>query len=311
MYCEKCGNRQKGKGKYCSKCGDAMIPDRKKKGGCLTSFLKWFLIIAVFFVVLSLVLDDGDAGATTTTTTTTTKVTQATATVPKKTSTATKPTATTKTSTTKESGTNLADYTRESNDPITVALIRRGVPVEPAIESMKLIKQMKMPLWERETDIVMEDADEDDFMFSYPTTDGGVNEVYAFHILKGKVNEIVNENMEKLYTKKKGINKTYMFHKDIMWRELLFYSEDMVKAVLKAPSTAEFRGGWLDPFEGWEVGKKGTLLSVKSTVDSQNSFGAMIRDTFTIRYRYVEKDNKYYPVYFKLGDTVLMNKEKK
>lgn len=65
--------------------------------------------------------------------------------------------------------------------------------------------------------------------------------------------------------------------------QLLTWSEDYVKQVLKAPSTAKFPGdGFLNYGEDWTLNKSGTDYSVKSYVDSQNSFGAMIRSNFAI-----------------------------
>jgi len=62
-------------------------------------------------------------------------------------------------------------------------------------------------------------------------------------------------------------------------------SKETVKKVLKAPSTAKFQGSWLDPYEGWGIYAVGTSsLRLASTVDSQNSFGAMLRSSFSITY---------------------------
>lgn len=69
-------------------------------------------------------------------------------------------------------------------------------------------------------------------------------------------------------------------------------TKEVTKTVLKAPSTAEFQGGWLDPLSGWEVYSIGdSAVRLTSVVDSQNSFGAMIRSSFSATY--CKKDSKY------------------
>lgn len=61
-------------------------------------------------------------------------------------------------------------------------------------------------------------------------------------------------------------------------------SEDLVKSVLKAPSTAEFPGEWYDPQQGWRIDKRDGQFWVSSYVDALNSFGAMIRSDFYITF---------------------------
>lgn len=61
------------------------------------------------------------------------------------------------------------------------------------------------------------------------------------------------------------------------------YCEDIINSILKAPSTAEYPGGWLDPLEGWNMAKNNNLVTVSSYVDAQNSFGAKIRSEFIIQ----------------------------
>lgn len=55
-----------------------------------------------------------------------------------------------------------------------------------------------------------------------------------------------------------------------------------VKQNLKAPSTAKFQGGVFNPVDGWNVEKIGKMTKFSSVVDSQNSFGAMVRSSFSI-----------------------------
>ena len=66
---------------------------------------------------------------------------------------------------------------------------------------------------------------------------------------------------------------------------LVDQTKETVKKVLKAPSTAEFQGSWLDPYDGWGIYTIGTsVLRLASVVDSENSFGAMIRSSFSITF---------------------------
>lgn len=61
------------------------------------------------------------------------------------------------------------------------------------------------------------------------------------------------------------------------------YCEDIIKNILKAPSTAEFPGSFLNPLKDWDMVKKNNLVTVSSYVDAQNSFGAKIRSEFIIQ----------------------------
>ena len=58
----------------------------------------------------------------------------------------------------------------------------------------------------------------------------------------------------------------------------LVCAHDFVKGQLKSPSTAEFEGG-----EEGVIQVNDTVFTVKGTVDSQNSFGAMLRANFSCR----------------------------
>ena len=62
--------------------------------------------------------------------------------------------------------------------------------------------------------------------------------------------------------------------------ELHVQAQEFVKRALKAPSTAEF------PWEPVRAGTDGTgLYQVESYVDSQNSFGAMVRSEWMVNMR--------------------------
>lgn len=74
--------------------------------------------------------------------------------------------------------------------------------------------------------------------------------------------------------------------------QLKSWAEDNIKQILKSPSSAEFPGGLLTPFEDWSFSKNATTYTVSSYVDSQNSFGAMIRSQFVITYEWEEGTGK-------------------
>jgi len=64
------------------------------------------------------------------------------------------------------------------------------------------------------------------------------------------------------------------------------YTQMYVKNNLKSPSTAKFPWGYTD-----YVQRNGTTYTIKSYVDSENSFGAMIRTYFNATVREVSEDN--------------------
>lgn len=64
---------------------------------------------------------------------------------------------------------------------------------------------------------------------------------------------------------------------------IIDYCKEIINSLLKAPSTAEYPGSWLNPTDGWQMAKNNNLVTVKSYVDAQNSFGAMIRSEFIIQ----------------------------
>ena len=61
------------------------------------------------------------------------------------------------------------------------------------------------------------------------------------------------------------------------------YCKDIINSLLKAPSTAEYPGTFLNPLNDWQMAKTNNLVTVKSYVDAQNSFGAMMRSEFIIQ----------------------------
>ena len=74
------------------------------------------------------------------------------------------------------------------------------------------------------------------------------------------------------------------------YAKLAYKSEDLVKAQLKSPSTAKFPGKIMDKSE-WKITKSGNTYFVNSWVDSQNSFGAIIRSEFIVQYDWDGSDD--------------------
>jgi hypothetical protein len=68
-------------------------------------------------------------------------------------------------------------------------------------------------------------------------------------------------------------------------RIALRYMQDFVRDRLKAPSTAEFPGGMFDNFSGHVTSEDRGTYRIASYVDSQNSFGAMLRTHYSGRIR--------------------------
>lgn len=63
-------------------------------------------------------------------------------------------------------------------------------------------------------------------------------------------------------------------------------AETTIKAMLKAPDTAEFDSS------AWEIHKQGNKYKVSGMVSSQNSFGAMLSMQFVCKYRWNGKDSE-------------------
>lgn len=86
------------------------------------------------------------------------------------------------------------------------------------------------------------------------------------------------------------------------------YAKESVNYVLKSPSSAEYPGSFFSPYEGWNIySEDNQTIVVESYVDSQNSFGAMIRTSFTIKIVQVG-DSQAGVKYLKLGNHVYVNK---
>jgi hypothetical protein len=74
--------------------------------------------------------------------------------------------------------------------------------------------------------------------------------------------------------------------------EAFIVSQEFVKARLKAPSTAKFPG----PSQAQVLIGKDNQYRVISYVDSQNSFGAMLRGNYECLVKYDPAKDKWFPV---------------
>jgi hypothetical protein len=200
-----------------------------------------------------------------------------------------------------------AAYEKKLQNEICQDLISKGIEEKVAIKALNIYEKYDLPVWNSKDAIQVENASKDDFIYSYSASDGAVSVVFAVHVLKGDIVEIVDENQEVVYNTK-GLNKNYMFYKDCNLDTAIDYSKEVVNSVLKSPSTAEYPGSWLSPYEGWAVAKKKNVLTLSSYVDSQNSFGATVRSKFVFKFKYSD-GGKVTPVYFAFDGKVLVNKQ--
>jgi hypothetical protein len=65
--------------------------------------------------------------------------------------------------------------------------------------------------------------------------------------------------------------------------DAFYYAEQAVEGHLKAPSTAEFAS-----YNPANITQEGNTFYVRSYVDSQNGFGAMVRSDFEVRVIFVD-----------------------
>ena len=82
------------------------------------------------------------------------------------------------------------------------------------------------------------------------------------------------------------------------------YCKKIINSVLKSPSTAEYPDSFLNPLNDWQMYKNNNLVTVKSYVDAQNSFGAMLRNNFIIQVQ-MQDDGSGNATYVQLGDEVI------
>lgn len=82
------------------------------------------------------------------------------------------------------------------------------------------------------------------------------------------------------------------------------YCKDIINSVLKSPASAEYPGSTFNPLKDWDMVKNNNLVTVRSYVDAQNSFGAMLRNNFIIQVQ-MQDDGSGKATYVQLGDEVI------
>ncbi len=114
----------------------------------------------------------------------------------------------------------------------------------------------------------------------------------GFRIKQGNINAIVYVKDGSVYSVKYSDNYLYRNNKvehtlseyTITENEkidLVYKSKETINSILKSPSTAKYPLS-----DEWKVGKENGNTIVQGYVDSQNDFGATIRSTFQITYKY-------------------------
>lgn len=146
--------------------------------------------------------------------------------------------------------------------------------------------------------------------FSITTNDGDFS-IIIFAEYTGI--KLVNlKDKDGLYMIKNGVqNKSYVYHHDIDRGFLQINVEDTIKQILKAPSTAKFPGGFFNPFDDWGFGIKKGIIYITSYVDSENSFGAMLRSQFQVGYKYDNKTQVYTLVYLWFDNQTVLDARSK
>jgi hypothetical protein len=85
--------------------------------------------------------------------------------------------------------------------------------------------------------------------------------------------------------------------------QLRVMAEQTVEDYLKSPSSAKYSSDDND----WSVSKDGNIISIRSYVDSQNSFGAMLRSNFLVKIDWDGKSNTFYKEYTEIDGKVYRN----
>ena len=107
--------------------------------------------------------------------------------------------------------------------------------------------------------------------------DGGYSLQYTVRFHGNGVATIRDWGGVSLYSKGKR-NTKYVYWEDIGGPErVVDVTKSLITSILKAPSTAEFPGGWLDPLEGWSLSEPRRQGHCRLIRGQRGSFGAMLR----------------------------------
>jgi flagellar biosynthesis GTPase FlhF len=134
-----------------------------------------------------------------------------------------------------------------------------------------------------------------------------VNGTFAMILKYGKVFAVsINNRGIMLYDSSaggvKGKASDYILNGDEI-TQYISQAQDMVTRALKTPSTAKFPSQiWA--LDKYSICKNRDIITVHSYVDSQNSFGAMLRNEWTVQMN--TKEGKF--TYLALGGKVLIGK---
>jgi len=140
-----------------------------------------------------------------------------------------------------------------------------------------------------------EKSDESGEVFLVESSDSGLSVIYGVVFEGDEVSEIRDEGLYVLYSD--GMRNTeYIFWEDVGGpSQMKARVEAGIEVILKSPSSADFAGSFWDPYEGWGFDKWPGGIGVSGYVDSQNSFGAMIRSQFSVIFEVDTGENRGNP----------------
>lgn len=190
---------------------------------------------------------------------------------------------------------------------IVQSLMSKGLSEKTSLLVYDILKDNDIPDWgSGEIELVEDFGTGSDFILKYETSGGDFSEECRLKITNGVVESIVGETGDVAYDKN-GLNKDFKFAKDVSITTLMRLSKKMVDSLLASPSTAKYPGSFLSPYDKWYIEKiDGTnIIELSSYVDSQNYFGAVIRNDFTVRISY--SGNNYKGIYMEVDNKVYLD----
>ena len=182
---------------------------------------------------------------------------------------------------------------------IIIFIVALGSSSTPSTDTSKINILMNYSLSEEEAKTVINTINDCGYSKYYPDfklEKSGNNEEIpdsiGFTIKSGqqiigfidiKDNKVANiQYSDKILYENGGVQHTlneYLISTDEKG-DLIYKTEEIIKSILKSPSTADFP--W--DYDEWKVGKDNGSTIIQGYVDSQNGFGAIIRSTFQVTY---------------------------